>query len=91
VVVVDVELVARDHELDPGAELARVRDLGPGLHAEGLGLDARRDADGGVGEHRHHADGLAPEPGLGLLLDRGEVRVEVDEQGAEGHRTLIGA
>ena len=33
-VIVDVELVARDDELDPGAQLLRVAHLGAGLHAE---------------------------------------------------------
>ena len=48
-------------------------------------LDARRDADRGVREHGNHAERPAPQPRLDLLLDRREVGVEVDEEGAQ-HR-----
>jgi hypothetical protein len=86
VVRLDVELVPRDHELDLGAQTPRLRHLGARLHPVLLGLDARRDAHGGVGEHRHHAQGLAAQPRLRLLLDGGEIGVEVDEEGAKHFR-----
>src|SRR5260221_6439489 len=84
-VVADVDLVPRDHELDAGAEAARLGHLGAGLHAEGLGFHARHDANRGVGEHRHHAQGLAAQPRFDLLLHGGEIGIEVDEQRTKGH------
>ena len=80
VVVVDVELVAGLDEDDAGADALGVGDHGAGVDAEGLGLVAGGDAAGGVGHHGDHGDGPAAQLGAGLLLDGGEVGVEIDEE-----------
>ena len=84
-VVVDVELVARDDEFDVGAELARLGHLRARLHAERLRLDARGDAYGGIREHGNDAERTPAQPRLDLLLDGGKIRVEIDEQRPERH------
>jgi hypothetical protein len=63
-----------------GAEAFGVGDDGAGFDAEGFGLVAGGDADGGVGHHGDDGDGAAAELGTDLLLDGGEVGVEVDEE-----------
>ena len=83
VMVFGVELVARLDENDVGAETFGVGDDGSGAHAEGLGLVAGGDAAGGVGHHGHHAHGTAAQLRPRLLLARGEVGVEIDEEPVE--------
>ena len=83
VVEFDVELVAGFDELDLGTEAAGVGDDGAGFDAEGLGFVTGGDATGGFGHHGENADGLATELGTGLLLDTGEVGVEVDKEPTE--------
>ncbi len=83
VVVVDVDLVAGLDEDDLGAHAFGVANEGAGADAEGLGLVAGGDAAGGVGKHGHNGDGPAAQIGADLLLDRGEVGVEIDEEPVE--------
>ena len=52
----------------------------PVLDAEGFGLVAGGDTDGGVGHHGDDAHRAAAQLGARLLLHRGEVGVEVDEE-----------
>ncbi len=63
----------------------------PVLHAEGLGFVAGGDAAGGVGHHGDDADGTAAQLGPDLLLDRGEVGVEIDEEPVEQRTPAIAA
>ena len=81
----DVFRGTRQHELDPGAQLARVAHQGAGLHAVALGFHAGREAAGGFRLHRNHADRFAAQARVLLLLHRGEVAVEIDEKAAQGH------
>ena len=80
VMVVDVELVARLHQHQVGAHALGVGDHGSGLHAVGLGLVTGGNANRCVGHHGHHAHRPAAQLGTHLLLHRGKVGVEVDEQ-----------
>ena len=82
-VVFGVDLVARLDENDLGAHALGVGDDGSGAHAEGLGLVAGGDAAGGVGHHGHHAHRTAAQLRPRLLLARGKVGVEVDEEPVE--------
>ena len=63
-----------------GAHAFGVGDDGSGADAEGLGLITGRDADGCVGHHGNDADRPAAQFGADLLLDGGEVGVEIDEE-----------
>ena len=84
VVILGVELVAapRPEQCSGHMRLASAT-MVPVLHAEGLGLVAGGDAAGGVGHHRHHAHGPAAQLGPHLLLHRGKVGVQVDEEPVE--------
>ena len=79
-VVIDIEFVARFDEHDVGAHAFGVGDDGSGFDAEGFGLVAGGDATGRVGHHGNDADRTAAQLGPDLLLDRGEVGVEIDEK-----------
>ena len=83
VMVLGVDFVAAFDENDLRAHALGVGDDGSGAHAEGLGLVAGGDAAGGVGHHGHHADGPAAQLGPDLLLDGGEVGVQIDEEPVE--------
>ncbi len=85
-------VVAFDED-DAGAEFFGFADLGAGFDAEGFGLVAGGDADGGVGEGGDDGEGLAAVFGVELLLDGREEAVEVDVEEGEaigmeggGHR-----
>ena len=78
--VFGVELVAAFDQHDLGAHALGVGDDGSGPHAEGLGLVAGGDAAGGVGHHGHHAHRPAAQLGPRLLLHRGKVGVQIDEE-----------
>ena len=93
----DEPAVVVDVDFGPGLDRLKLRDEPAGLgHAQVageahlLGLDADGDAAGGLGQHRHDADRLAAQLRSLLLLDRGEERVEVDGQRAEGHGRKVG-
>ncbi len=83
VMVVDVDFVAGFDEDDLGAHAFGLGDDGAGFDAEGFGLIAGRDADGGVGHHGDDGDGTAAQFGADLLLDGGEIGVEIDEEPVE--------
>ena len=83
VVVLGVDLVAALDQHDLRAHALGVGDDGSGAHAEGLGLVAGRDAAGGVGHHGHHAHRPAAQLGPRLLLHRGKVGVQIDEEPVE--------
>jgi len=83
VVVVDIDLVAGLDKDDLGAQAFGVGDDRTGFNAEGFGLVAGGDADGGIGHHGNDADGTAAQLGADLLLDRCEVGVEIDEEPVE--------
>ena len=59
------------------------------LDAKGLGLVAGRNAARGIGHHRHHAHRSPAQGRVELLLDRGEVAVEVDKQAAEHGSNIL--
>ncbi len=84
VVVVDVDFVAGLDEDEAGTHAFGVADHGSGFDAEGFGLVAGGDADGGVGHHGDDADGAAAQLGASFLLNGGEVGVEIDEEPVEG-------
>ena len=74
-------------------EPPRLGDLGAGLHAVLLGLDARRHAHGGVGEHGHHAQRPAAQPRLGIeAVDVRTAQEDPEETGQEQapHRQQAG-
>ncbi len=80
VMVVGVDLVAALDQHDVGAHAFGVGNDGAGPDAEGLGLVAGGDADGCVGHHGDDADWTAAQLGAHLLLDRGEIGVQIDEE-----------
>jgi hypothetical protein len=73
---------ARAHAL--GVSHPRAR-----FHAKNLGLDAGRNATRRIGHHRHHPHRSPAQSRVELLLDRSEVAVEVDEEGAEHGRLTV--
>jgi len=75
-----VEIVAALDEHDVWAESPGIGDHGPGAHAEGFGFIAGGDADGGVGHHGNYADRAPAQLRAYLLLDGGEVGIEIDEK-----------
>jgi len=83
VVVVGVDFMAAFDEDDVGAEAFGVGDDGAGFDAEGFGLVAGGDADGGVGHHGDDGDRAAAELRADFLLDGGEIGVEVNEEPVE--------
>jgi hypothetical protein len=82
-VIIDIQLVARHHQLDIGNQFLRLADIGERLDAEFPGFITGGDQAGGIGQHRHHAHRLAAQFGPRLLLAGGEVGIEIDEKGAE--------
>jgi hypothetical protein len=80
VMVVGVERVPPEHQFDFRAQLPGLVDPGAGPDPEGLGLVARRDHEGRVGQHWHDRDRPAPQLWTLRLLDRREVGVEIEEQ-----------
>ena len=83
VVVFDIELVARFDQLDAGAESFGLADLGAGPHAESFGLVTGGNAAGGIGHDGNDGDGAVAQLGAKLLLDGGEVGVQVEEEPAD--------
>ena len=83
VMVFDVQRRACLYYLDAFAQLARFMDRRAGLDAERFGLVAGGDAAGGFRQHRRHTHWLAAQPPLGLLLDRGEIGIEVNVERAK--------
>ena len=75
-------VVAFDED-DAGAELFGFADLSAGFDAEGFGLVAGGDADGGVGEGGDYGEGFAAVFGVKLLFDGREEAVEVDVEEGE--------
>ena len=75
--------VAAFDEDDAGAELFGFANLGSGLDAEGFGLVAGGDADGGVGHGGDDGERFAAVFLVKLLLDRREEAVEVNVEEGE--------
>jgi hypothetical protein len=80
VVVLGVKLVAGLDEDEIGAHFFGIADGSAGFYAVSFGLVAGGDAASSVGHHGDHGDGAVAEIGARLLLDGGEVGVEVDEE-----------
>lgn len=85
IVEVEVVGVAGLDEDEPRAHALGLSDVRERADAELLGLVARGDDRGGVGEDGDDGDGFAAERGVDLLLARGEEGVEVDVEVEEGH------
>ena len=86
--MVDVHVArrARDLQGDIGTALQRLGHAGAGLDAEiALGLLAGGNAASGEAGHRDHRDRATAQARIVVLLDRGEERIEIDEQAAQGH------
>ena len=84
----------RVHQPDVRAELFCLAHQRARPDTEFLGFVARSDAAGGIGHNRHHAHGLAAQLRPQLLLDGGEIRVEIDVQEMQRHgratdRTIV--
>jgi hypothetical protein len=83
VVVVNVDFVAGLYEDEVRAHAFGFGNDCAGADTEGLGFVAGGDGHGGIGHHGDDGDGAAAEFGADLLLDGGEVGVEVDEEPVE--------
>jgi hypothetical protein len=82
VVVLNVELVPSLDQLNAGAEAFGFADLGSSADAKGLGLITGGDGAGGVGHNRDHGNRPIAQLGAEFLLDRGEIRIEVEKEPA---------
>ena len=87
VVQLDVACRPGEHEPDFRAFLPCLANAGAGFHADGLGFVACGQATPTVGHDRHHADRSPAQARVVVLLDRGEIGVEIDEQAAQRHVT----
>jgi hypothetical protein len=72
-------------DLDAGTQPSCLAHQRAGAHAERLGFVAGGDQAGRVRVYRHHSDGTAAQRRILVLLHRGEIAVEVDEQAAQCH------
>jgi len=88
-VVADVGFRPRLDDDQPGAELARLGHADVALQAGGLGLEADRDAAGGLGHDGHDAERFPAQLRPLLLLHRGEEGVEVDGEVTQRHGIKI--
>ena len=75
-----IDIVAGDGQGDLRAEAAGFRGARPAADPIGLGLIAAGNQACVFGVERAHADRPVPELGPQLLLDTGEVAVEIDVQ-----------
>jgi hypothetical protein len=80
IVIVDVNLVARLDQLNPRTHAFCLADLRTGADPVGLRLIAGRNSAGGVSHDGHDGDRPAAKFRPQLLLDGGEVRVQVEEE-----------
>ena len=78
--IVGVDFVTALHEDDLRAHAAGIGDDSSGAHAKGFGFVTGGDANGCVCHHGNDADRAAAQLGTYLLLDGGEVGVEIDEK-----------
>jgi hypothetical protein len=83
VVVVDVDLVARLDQDQAGTHPLGFGHDGTGSDAVRLGLITGGDAAGCVGHHGYDSHGLTAQLGAILLLDRGKIGIEIDEEPVE--------
>ena len=81
-------VVPRRHHDQVAAALSRLPDRRAGLDAERLRLIACRDRRGAVGHHRRDRHGPASQCWIELLLDAGEIAVEIEIQPAERGRIV---
>ena len=88
-VIADVNLGTCLDDDDAGTKPAGLGDADIAIEAEFFRLDTDGDAAGRLGHHRHDADGLAAQLRALLLLDGGEVGVEIDGERAE-HGPILG-
>ncbi len=80
IVIVDVNFVARLDQLQAWTHPFRFADLRAGTNPEGLRLVACCDGAGSVGHDGHDGDRAPAEFRPQLLLDRGEVGVQIEEE-----------
>jgi hypothetical protein len=79
-VVVHIEFMPGLHQHDAGAEPLGLANLGSGSHPIAFGLVTGSDTAGCIRHQRNHCHRAAAELRPQLLLHRGEVGIEVQEQ-----------
>ena len=82
VVHLDIEGRPGFDDLDSGTHLPCIGNPGAGFDSVSLRFITRRDAAGGLRQHRSDPDGLASQMRLGVLLRGRKIAVHIDEKGA---------